>query len=85
MLALVGGAAIGLVVAVVTVRYRADNMVTGLTANILAAGLTSYLMRALSGGGRPIAIHLTPLAALADPRPRRHSRRRAAAVRRSRR
>jgi ABC-type uncharacterized transport system permease subunit len=36
-------------------------MVTGLTANILAAGLTSYLMRVLSGGGRPIAIHLTPL------------------------
>ena len=61
-LALVGGAAMGLVVAIVTVRYRADNMVTGLTANILAAGLTSYLLRALSGGGRPIAIHLTPLA-----------------------
>ncbi len=36
-------------------------MVTGLTANILAAGLTSYLMRVLSGGGRPIAVHLTPL------------------------
>jgi len=66
-LALVGGAAIGLVVAVVTVRYRADNMVTGLTANILAAGLTSYLMRVLAGGGRPIAIHLTPLAAWPIP------------------
>jgi simple sugar transport system permease protein len=61
-LALAGGAAIGLVVAIVTVRYRADNMVTGLTANILAAGLTSYLLRVMSGGGRPIAIHLTPLA-----------------------
>ena len=60
-LAIVCGAAIGLVVAIVTVAYRADNMVTGLTANILAAGLTSYLMRVLSGGGRPIAIHLTPL------------------------
>ena len=60
--ALVCGAALGLVVAVVTVRYRADNMVTGLTANILAAGLTSYLLRALSGGGRPVAIHLEPLA-----------------------
>ena len=62
MSALVGGAAIGLVVATVAVRYRADNMVTGLTANIVAAGLTSYLLRALAGGGRPIAIHLTPLA-----------------------
>ena len=60
-LAILSGAAIGLVVAVVTVAYRADNMVTGLTANILAAGLTSYLTRVLSGGGRPIAIHLTPL------------------------
>jgi ABC-type uncharacterized transport system permease subunit len=59
--ALVGGGAIGLVVAIVAVRYRADNMVTGLTANIMAAGLTSYLLRALAGGGRPIAIHLTPL------------------------
>ena len=47
-LAILSGAAIGLVVAVVTVAYRADNMVTGLTANILAAGLTSYLMRVLS-------------------------------------
>jgi general nucleoside transport system permease protein len=60
-LAILCGAAIGLAVAIVTVAYRADNMVTGLTANILAAGLTSYLMRVLSGGGRPIAIHLTPL------------------------
>jgi ABC-type uncharacterized transport system permease subunit len=62
-LALLGGAAIALTVAVVAVRFRADNMVTGLTANILAFGLTSYLLRTLAGGGgRPIAIHLTPLA-----------------------
>jgi general nucleoside transport system permease protein len=66
-LAIVCGAAIGFVVAIVTVRYRADNMVTGLTANILAAGLTSYLLRVLSGGGRPIAIHLTPLPAWPIP------------------
>ena len=66
-LALVSGAAIGLIVAIVTVRYRADNIVTGLTANILAAGLTSYLLRVLSCGGRPIAIHPTPLAPLAIP------------------
>ena len=45
------GAAIGFVVAVVTVAYRADNMVTGLTKH-LAAGLTSYLMRVLLRGGR---------------------------------
>jgi len=60
-LALVGGAAMGLVVALVAVRGRADHMVTGLTANILAAGLTSYLLRALPGGGRPVSIRLTPL------------------------
>jgi ABC-type uncharacterized transport system permease subunit len=66
-LACVGGAAVGLVVAVVTVAYRADNMVTGLTANIVSAGLTSYLLRVLSGSGRPIAIHLTPLPPLPIP------------------
>jgi general nucleoside transport system permease protein len=62
-LALVGGSSAGFVVAIVTVRYRADNMVTGLTANILVAGLTSYLLRVFSGSGRPIAVHLTPLPA----------------------
>jgi simple sugar transport system permease protein len=62
LFAIAGGAAIGLVVAIVTVRYRADNMVTGLTANIMAIGLTSYLLRILTGVGRPVAIHLTPLA-----------------------
>lgn len=62
LLALLGGLAVGLVIAVVTVHYRADNMVTGLTANILALGLTSYLLRALAGGGRPIVIRLDPLA-----------------------
>ena len=60
-LASIGGGFIGIVVAFVTVRFRADNMVTGLTANIFAAGLTSYLLRSLSGGGQPIAIHMSPL------------------------
>ena len=68
LLALFGGASIALTVAVVAVRFRADNMVTGLTANILAFGLTSYLLRELAGGGgRPIAINLTPLAAWPIP------------------
>jgi ABC-type uncharacterized transport system permease subunit len=65
--AILGGLAIGTIVAVVTVRYRADNMVTGLTANILALGLTSYLLSILGGGGRPLAIHLEPLQAWPIP------------------
>ena len=67
-LAMLGGAVIGLAVAVVAVRWRADNMVTGLAANILAFGLTSYGLRvAAGGGGRPVAIHLPPLAAWPIP------------------
>lgn len=67
LLALVGGAVIGLTVAIVAVRFRADNMVTGLAVNILSLGLTSYLMRSLSHGGQPVSIHLTPLAAVPIP------------------
>jgi ABC-type uncharacterized transport system permease subunit len=66
-MSLVGGSLIGLVVAIVTVRFRADNMVTGLAANVLSLGLTSYFMRVLAGGGQPLAIHLTLLPALAIP------------------
>ena len=47
--AAVGGGLMATLVASVTVRYRADNMVTGLTCNILALGLTTYMMRILSG------------------------------------
>ena len=65
--AILGGALVGAMVAVVTVRYRADNMVTGLAANIFAAGLTSYLIRAAGQGGRPPAIHLAPLRAWPVP------------------
>ena len=60
-LSLLGGAAMGGVLALVAVRGRADAMVTGLTANIFAAGLASYGLRALGGDGRGVAIHLTPL------------------------
>jgi simple sugar transport system permease protein len=66
-LSLVGGAAMGLVVALVAVRGRADAMVTGLTANIFAYGLASYGLRALGGDGRGVSIHLTPLAAWPIP------------------
>src|SRR5260221_7948997 len=39
------GALLASLVALVAVRHGADNMVTGLAANILALGLTSFLMR----------------------------------------
>ncbi|MCB1495437.1 MAG: ABC transporter permease [Bauldia sp.] len=61
LLAAIGGGVIGVAVAVVTVRFRADNMVTGLAANILALGLTSYLVRILAGSGKLVSFHLTLL------------------------
>lgn len=66
-LALCGGAATGLMVAVVAVRFRADNMVTGLAVNIVALGLTSYLMRIIASSGTPLAIHNTLLPVLPVP------------------
>ncbi|MDQ0455611.1 ABC transporter permease [Rhizobium paknamense] len=65
--AAIGGGLIATLVAIVTVRHRADNMVTGLTCNILALGLTTYIMRILSGGGSPVAIHLEPFSSFAIP------------------
>ncbi|MDB5397949.1 MAG: transporter permease [Rhodospirillales bacterium] len=59
------GALVGLTVAVVAVRFRADQMVTGLAANALVAGLTSFLLRGVIGHGRTPVIHT----ALLDPWP----------------
>ncbi len=56
--AIAGGIA-GLLVAIIAVRFRADNMVTGLSINIVALGATSTLLRITSGAGR---IHLPTLA-----------------------
>jgi simple sugar transport system permease protein len=58
--AMLGGAALALVVAIVAVRHGADNMVTGIAANILALGLTSFLLRALVGHGAA-ALHVDVL------------------------
>src|SRR5262245_39173759 len=38
------GALLGLIIAVATAKFRADHMVTGLAVNILAVGLTSFLL-----------------------------------------
>ena len=65
--AMLCGALLGLAVAVVAVRFAADNMVTGLAANILAIGLTSFLLRAVMGQGAGSAIHLATPQPLALP------------------
>lgn len=65
--ALVGGATMGLMVAIVAVHFRANNMVTGLAANIVAMGLTSYLMRIIVSPDRPTAIHISLLPLLPIP------------------
>jgi general nucleoside transport system permease protein len=57
-----GGAALAAVVALATVRCCADQMVTGLAVNILALGLTSFLLRGLFGRGQAPTIRVTPLA-----------------------
>ncbi|MEI9984702.1 MAG: ABC transporter permease [Aliidongia sp.] len=64
---LAGGAVIGAVVAIVALRLRADQMVTGLAANMLAAGLTSFLLRTIVGHGRAPTIRLPLLEAWAVP------------------
>lgn len=48
------GCSVALVVAVATTRFRADQMVIGLVANILAVGLTSFLLRGLFSGQAPV-------------------------------
>jgi simple sugar transport system permease protein len=59
-----GGAGLALIVAVAAVRFGADQMVTGLALNILAVGLTSFLLRGLVGSGEAAIIRvpvLTPV------------------------
>ena len=52
--AMAAGACVSLLVAVATARFGTDQMVTGLAVNILVAGLTSYLLRAMFGGRAPV-------------------------------
>ncbi len=44
------GMAMALVVAIATARFHTEHMVTGIAANILALGLTSFLVRMITGG-----------------------------------
>lgn len=56
-----GGALFGLVVAVATTRFQSEHMVTGLASNILALGLTSFLLRTLLGQGQAPVIRVPTL------------------------
>lgn len=51
---LAGGALVGGIVSIVALRFQADQMVTGLAANTLVAGSTSFLLRSLNHGSAPI-------------------------------
>ncbi|MFM7757074.1 MAG: ABC transporter permease [Actinomycetota bacterium] len=54
-LAMVGGALVGLIHALATVRFNVDHVVSGISINILAAGSTEYLsiifFKGQAGGG----------------------------------
>jgi simple sugar transport system permease protein len=64
---MVCGALLAVVIAVIAVRYGADNMVTGIAANILAVGLTSFLLRGIVGHGTAPTLHVSLLAAIPIP------------------
>ncbi|MRT21604.1 ABC transporter permease [Comamonas sp. CAH-2] len=62
-----GGAMMAGVVAIATVRYHAEHMVTGIASNILALGLTSFLLRAVAGNGGAPTIRVPLLEVWAIP------------------
>ncbi len=55
---IVGGALVASAVALVAVRFGAEQMVTGLAVNILTLGITSFLLRMAVGGGRAPVIQV---------------------------
>lgn len=59
VMAALGGAMVGSLLAVATAKCRADQMVAGLAINVLVLGLSSFLLRGLFGGRAPV-IRLTP-------------------------
>ena len=62
-----GGVVLGAIVVVATQRYGADQMVTGLAVNILALGLTSFLLRGFGARGEAPVIRVPTLAPLPIP------------------
>jgi ABC-type uncharacterized transport system permease subunit len=58
--ACLGGLAFGAIIAIATTRFDTEHMVTGLAANLLALGFTSFALRTVIGRGQAPVIH-TPL------------------------
>jgi general nucleoside transport system permease protein len=65
--ACLGGLLFGLIVAVATTKFDTEHMVTGLAANLLALGLTSFVLRTVVGGGKAPVIHIPLLQPVAVP------------------
>ena len=61
------GMAVGGIVAVVALFYRADQIVTGLAANLLVLGLTGFIVRVGLGHGHAPVIHVPLLASWRVP------------------
>jgi ABC-type uncharacterized transport system permease subunit len=69
--ACLGGLLFGWIIAIATTRFDTEHMVTGLAANLLALGFTSFALRTIVGRGQAPVIHIpllqpAPIPFLAD-------------------
>lgn len=62
-----GGLLFALIIAIATTRFDTEHMVTGLAANLLALGFTSFALRTVVGGGQAPVIHISLLQPVAVP------------------
>jgi general nucleoside transport system permease protein len=62
-----GGLLFALIIAIATTRFDTEHMVTGLAANLLALGFTSFALRTVVGGGQAPVIHIPLLQPMAVP------------------
>jgi ABC-type uncharacterized transport system permease subunit len=62
-----GGLLFALIIAIATTRFDTEHMVTGLAANLLALGFTSFALRTVVGGGQAPVIHIPLLPPVAVP------------------
>jgi general nucleoside transport system permease protein len=62
-----GGLLFALIIAIATTRFDTEHMVTGLAANLLALGFTSFALRTVVGGGQAPVIHIPLLQPVSVP------------------